>query len=114
MRRSAVVITLPISTTNMTGLPIILRGSSLSSELHAAVRTRVRSQIVLRWLAIDSLESFPRVHQKVLKNWTQAQRREEGQGAENYDDADQQQGEQRRRYGKCAERRRYIFFLRQV
>jgi hypothetical protein len=50
--RSTDVITLPISTTNMTGFPIILRGLSLSSELQAALRTRFTSQTDLRWLAI--------------------------------------------------------------
>ena len=41
------MITLPISTTNMTGLPIILRGFSLSNELEAAPRTIFKSQIDL-------------------------------------------------------------------
>jgi hypothetical protein len=39
--------TLPISTTNITGLPIMLRGFSLSSELQAALRTKFKSQIDL-------------------------------------------------------------------
>ena len=50
---STVVITLPISTTNMTGLPIMLRGLSLSSELHDGAANDLPSQIDLRWLAID-------------------------------------------------------------
>ena len=40
-----VVITLPISTTNMTGLPIILRGFSLRKESQMARRTIFHSQI---------------------------------------------------------------------
>ena len=50
--KSALVITLPISTTNMTGFPIMLRGLNLSNELQVALRTRFTSQIDLRWLAI--------------------------------------------------------------
>ena len=39
------MITLPISTTNMTGLPIILRGFSFSTESRIARRTIFHSQI---------------------------------------------------------------------
>ena len=62
MNSSTVVITLPISTTNMTGLPIILRGFSLSSELQVARRTIFQSQTDLRdGFAIVSSESLPDV-----------------------------------------------------
>jgi hypothetical protein len=37
-KNSTVVITLPISTTNMTGLPIIVRGSSLTNASSTARR----------------------------------------------------------------------------
>ena len=44
---STVVITLPISTTNMTGLPIMWRGSSLTNESRMARETIFGSQIAL-------------------------------------------------------------------
>src|ERR1700722_3108207 len=97
-----VVMTLPISTTNITGLPIMLRGFSLSSELQAALRTKFKSQIDLWWLAMGSLESLSNVHQKMFKNRPQTQGRKERQSAQNQNDADQQQSEQRRRDWKCA------------
>src|SRR5215475_7443246 len=89
--RSTVVITLPISTTNMTGFDIMLRGLSLRTELPTAFRISFRSQIDLLWLAIGVLESLPGVQQQVFQNWSQTQCRKERQSSENQNDANQQE-----------------------
>src|SRR5579864_4684389 len=47
LKSRAVVITLPISTTNMTGLPIILRGLSLRKASQIARRMIFHSQTAL-------------------------------------------------------------------
>ncbi len=52
LKRSTVVMTLPISTTNMTGLPIILRGSSFSKLSQMARRTIFHSQTAFDLLDI--------------------------------------------------------------
>ncbi len=59
---STEVITLPISTTNMTGLPIILRGCSFTSASQIARRTIFHSQIAFFFFAISRIlrRSCPR------------------------------------------------------
>src|ERR1700680_4505561 len=106
-----VVITLPTSTTNMTGLPIILRGLSLSTAPMAAPRTIAGSQMDLRFfnvLDMNSSECLSCVHHQVLENGTEAKRGEECQRSEDQDHADQQHAEQWRGDRKRAHRRRYI------
>ena len=54
LKRRTVVMTLPISTTNMTGLPLILRGLSFSSESQIARRTIFHSQTAFDFLDISN------------------------------------------------------------
>src|SRR6266446_765686 len=114
---NTLVTTLPTSTTNMTGLPIILRGCSFTSESQIARCTIFMSQIALPFAIIPQKrpsKSLAGLHQQVLKDRTQAQCREERQRSHNHDHAYQQYTEQRCGHGKRAQRRRNIFFLRQV
>ena len=61
LNNSTVVITLPISTTNMTGLLIIFRGFSLRRASQTAPLTIFHSQIALFFFAIEILRrSCPR------------------------------------------------------
>src|ERR1017187_3475342 len=111
------VTTLPTSTTNMTGLPIILRGLSLSTEPMAAPRTMFKSQIDLRLfdvLDMNSSEGLSSTHLQVLKNWTKTERGEKGQCAQNDNHADQQNAEQRSGDRERANRRRNVFLLGQA
>src|SRR5579864_240752 len=119
LNSSTVVITLPISTTNMTGLPIILRGFNLTNESTIARRTIFHSQTAfLRRLSGDwpsltdgicggvfisvvvaiatPLESFARGHQQVFKNRPEAQCREKCQRTHNDDHANQKHCEKGR------------------
>ena len=57
---------------------------------------------------------FPACHQQVLKNRSQAERREECQRAHDHNHADQQRREQRRGHRKRAQRRRNILLPRQI
>ena len=58
LKRRTVVITLPISTTNMTGFPIMFRGFSLRSESQIARRTIFHSQIAFDFGVSSSKCSF--------------------------------------------------------
>ena len=53
LNSNAVVITLPISTTNITGLPIILRGFSFTNESQTACLTIFHSQTAFCLIAIN-------------------------------------------------------------
>src|SRR5579875_968913 len=112
-----VVMTLPTSTTNMTGLPIMWRGSSLRSASRAARRTILPSQTarleLLPAISIAS-ECLACCQQQVLQDRPQAQRREEGQRTDDDDHTDQKRGEQRGRDRKSAQGWRHIFLLRQI
>src|ERR1019366_3889680 len=115
---NTVVITLPISTTNITGLPIMWRGSSLTMESRTARRTILPCQTAFDFdLSLAMLEASERLtcrHQQVLKDWSQAKRREKCQRADDQDHADQKHGEQRCRHRERPQRWRNIFFLRQI
>src|SRR6266496_790527 len=83
LNSSTVVITLPISTTNITGLPIILRGFSLRTASRSARRTIFHSQIAFFFFAmVNSSESLPCSHEQVLQDWTEAECREKRQRAD--------------------------------
>ena len=70
---STVVMTLPTSTTNMTGLPIICFGLTFTIESQSARRTIFHSQTALDFVAIVRvLESLACPHQQVFENWSQA------------------------------------------
>ena len=86
--RRSVVSTLPISTTNITGLRAIVRGCSLRNESPIARRTICGSQIDLccAWPS----EHLPRVHHEVLDDRAEAERGKERQRADDHDHADEQ------------------------
>src|SRR5437867_1018773 len=112
LKSSAVVITLPISTTNITGLPIIVRGWSLRTASHTARRTIIHSQTALLFLGflagvprgatvdcgivlvssvaaiVRSLEGLACQHQQMLQNRAQAQCGEKCQSADDQDHSD--------------------------
>src|ERR1019366_6576368 len=115
---NTVVITLPTSTTNMTGLPIMWRGSSLIMESTIARRTILPCQTAFDFdlsLAMsETSECLACRHQQVLKDWSQAERREKCQRADNYDHANQKHSEQRRSNRERPQRWRNIFLLRQI
>src|ERR1039458_7477593 len=115
---NTVVITLPTSTTNITGLPIMWRGSSFRKESTIARRTILPCQTAFDFdFSLAMLEASERLaccHQQVLKDWSQAERREKGQCADDQDHADQKHGEQRCSHRKRPQRLRNIFFLRQI
>src|SRR6266487_1159353 len=115
---SMVVITLPTSTTNITGFLSCTRGSSFLNESGIARRMILGSQIeiaplrrVLHCLTSkESLiisESPPRVHQQILNNRSQRIRREVGERSHDQDYADQEAHEQRSRRGEGAQSRRH-------
>src|SRR3984957_5278329 len=113
LNSSTVVITLPISTTNMTGLPIIFCGFSFTSASRIARRTIFHSQTALLFVAIES-EHLPSAHEQVLQNRAKTQCREKRQRAHNDDDADQKHCKKWRRHRKSSNRRRHVFLTRQV
>src|ERR1700730_1915526 len=95
-RSRTVVITLPISTTNITGLPIMVRGFNLRTASQSARLTIFHSQIAFFFFAIDERsERLACTHEQVLKNRAQAEGREKCQRPYNYDYSDQQPGETR-------------------
>src|SRR5438477_7263976 len=124
LKSRAVVITLPISTTNMTGFPIILRGFNFRNASQTARLTIFHSQVAffLRFIGdcprrIDCtsgaagrsvvtviekvpLKSLAGGHQQMLKDRTKAQGREKGQCAHNQDHADEKDSEQRCGHGE--------------
>src|ERR1017187_7246123 len=126
LNSSTVVITLPISTTNMTGFPIILRGFSLSRASHTALRMIFHSQTafflgfmgecprrtlfgseaagVCVVIAIENpLKGLARNHEQVLKDWAKAQCREKRQRAHNQNHANQKHGKKWCRHRESAQ-----------
>src|SRR5215469_1393850 len=102
-----VVMTLPISTTNMTGFFIIERGLSFLIASMEARRTIFASQSdFLRDVDIIGfrfsfyLEGLACLHEEVLKDWAERKRGEEGQRADDENDSDEQHGEERRVHGE--------------
>src|SRR6516162_8649727 len=137
LNRSTVVITLPISTTNMTGLPIILRGLSFRKASQRARRTIFPSQIAfLRGALVEcamgpagmrgavvgcgviaiviALKSLACAHEQMFKDRPQAERREKRECPQDQNHADKERREQRCCHRESAERWRNIFLLRQV
>src|SRR3984885_7273816 len=113
LNSSPVVITLPISPTNMTGLPIIFWGFSFTSASTIARRTIFHSQTALLFVAIES-EHLPRAHEQVLQNRAKTQCWEKRQRAHNDDDDDQKHRKKWRRHRKSSYRRRQVFLARQI
>src|SRR5258708_37113352 len=114
LKSRAVVMTLPISTTNITGLPIMVRGLSFTNASTKARRTIFHSQIAFDFFAIESLESLARSQEQVLQDRSQAQGREEIERSQNQNRANHQHGEDRRGHGESSQRRRNIVLARQV
>src|SRR5580704_4205447 len=116
--RTTSVMTAPTSTTNITGFLIIMRGFSFQKESTIALRSILASanELLFAWGAgvIGSSKTLSGIHQQVLQNWAEAERREEGKRAHNKDHADEQHGEQRPSDRKRAERFRDMFLRRQV
>src|SRR5471030_2758243 len=92
-----VVSTLRISTTNITGLRAILRGSSLMSASISACRTIFPSHSDFAFYLLI-LVSPSVVHLQVFKHRPQTQRRKERKRTYNHNHAHQQYAEQRRRH----------------
>src|SRR4029453_1696774 len=107
-----VVKTLPTSTTNMTGLPIIFFGFSFLNESTIARLTICAFQIAFFLVVVvivsrlvlglwpSESKRFPCLHQQVLNDWSEAQCREECQCTDDQNYTHQQCSEQRRRDGK--------------
>src|ERR1700722_6025065 len=138
--KSYVVITEPISTTNITGFFINVRGFSLMNESRSAplIIPPVQSDFFLRsrettlWLGsgmfagddafcssvicvvMVASENLSGVHQHLLENRTQAQGREKCKCADNQNHGHQQHGEKRSRNRKGACRFRHELLARQV
>src|ERR1700733_11459501 len=122
--RSTVVTTLPTSTTNITGLRIMVTGCNLTNESHTARRTIFASQrlrfdflpaiFILRKSIPQKLKSSSGLHQKVLKYWPQTQCREKRQRPYDRHDSDQQYGKQRSRNRESTERGRSLLLTREI
>ena len=105
------MITLPISTTNMTGFPIMLRGFSLTRESKSARRTIFMSQMAFDFFfsAIVSSESLADCISRCSRIGPRLSAGKNVKRTHNQNHADQQHAEQRRGHRKCAQRRRNIF-----
>src|SRR5215471_4418756 len=118
---TAVVSALTISSTNMTGLLISVRGSSLTKAWPIAGTTMAGSNSVVEGVRLRSFEvsmtalrkSEQGIARQGLGDRAQDQRREEGEAAHDQDHADQEPDEQAPRGGKRAARGRYDLLLRE-
>src|SRR6266849_2302190 len=115
---ATVVVAAPTSTTNITGFFISVRGLSFKAESQTARPTipEVQRDFIasfdLSFMMVS--KRLPRVHQQVLQNRTQAERREESQRTYNQNHRTQQHCEQRRRHRERARGRGYELLARQV
>src|SRR5262245_21725555 len=103
---STLVITEPISTTNITGFFIMVRGFNLRKESSSARRTIFASHNVRFDLGLIDLrsEGLACAHQQVLQQWSQAERGEKCERAHNHNHSHQQHGKQWRGDRECAGR----------
>src|ERR1700722_13072219 len=120
---SAVVSTLPTSTTNITGFLTMPRGSSLRTEsISACPRISVfqrdfLSSMISPFQLIQmryELENLTCLEQQVFQNGTQAKCREEGQRAENQNHADEQNSEEGTVHRESSRRRRNALLRSQI
>src|SRR6516225_5264214 len=113
-----VVITLPISTTNITGFLTCTRGSSFLKDAGMAARMILGSQIemaplrrVFHCLTSNSsvciLEHLPYIHQQLFDDRPQRVGREVRECSYNQNDADQERDPERPRGGEGAQSRRH-------
>src|ERR1700685_303966 len=96
--RSKVVTTEPISTTNITGFFISVRGFSLRNESRTAPTTMppVQSDFLVSRVLMGASENLSGVHQQVLEDRAQAERWEKCECADDQNYGHQQKREQRR------------------
>src|SRR6202140_4989555 len=117
---STVVTTLPISTTNMTGFFIMVRGSSLTTASTSARRIIFASHKLLLFLSAMSClrssasESFPCHHLQMFKYGSQTKSREKCERAHDHNHRHQQNGKQGRSHRERTRRSGHRFLLRQV
>src|ERR1700728_2691524 len=104
--RSKVVTTDPISTTNITGFFINVRGFSFRNESFTAPRTMppVQSDFLVSRVFMAASAYLFGVHQQVLENRVDASGREKCKCADDQDHGHQQEREQRRGYREGAAR----------
>src|SRR5580658_2503555 len=114
--RSKVVTTEPISTTNITGFFISVRGFSLMHESRSAPATMppVQSDFLVSRVLMMASENPSGMHQQVLEDRPQAERREKCKRADDQNHGDQQEREQRRGNREGAHRFRHDFLARQI
>src|SRR5436190_846548 len=121
-----VVRTVTISTTNMTGFLIRTRGSSFTKDETTAGQTilgsnRAEAGVPLRMLDVSmnvtpiSIRREQRAggHREVFDDGAERKRREEGEAADDQDDADGEADEQPAGGREGAGRRRHGFLLRE-
>src|SRR6202521_886986 len=108
----------PTSTTNITGFLNIVRGSSFKNESGAALRrifeSRSESSLWCKCSDIGASENLSGLHQQVLENWPQAERRKKCERAYNDNRGDKQSREQGSCYGECPGRLRNGLLFGQV
>src|SRR6202521_2178954 len=117
---SAVVTTLPTSTTNITGFFIMVRGSSLTTASTSARRIILASHNLLLFLSAMSClrssasESFPCHHLQMFKYGSQTKRREKCERSHDHNHRYQQNAKQGRSHRERTRRGGDGLFLRQV
>src|SRR6185437_5433140 len=107
--------TLPISTTNLTGFFIMVSGLSFVKASTIARRMISASKSDLCFFGICSYLKCPSgVHQQVLENRAERERRKECERADDHNHPNQQHGEKRRVYWEGPRRSRHHFLFRKI
>src|SRR5580698_5991158 len=122
--RITVVSAVTISSTNMTGFLISVRGLSLAKDETIAGITILGSSsadtgIVLRWVEVSigatpdliGREKRAGIHRELLDDWAERECREEGEATDNHDHANDKADEQAAGGGEGADRCRDQFLL---
>src|SRR5260221_11316740 len=108
------VMTAPASTTNMTGFLTIKRGSSFQNESTMALRRILRSPNEVPFACgfgvMGSSKGLSGVHQQVIENRPQAERREKSERADDDDHGNKKNGEERPGNREGAQRFRNLLF----
>src|SRR5260221_11445131 len=108
------VMTAPASTTNMTGFLTIKRGSSFQNESTMALRRILRSpnEVPFAWgfSVMVSSKCLSGVHQQVLENWPEAERREKRKRSDDDDHGNKKNSEERPGNREGAQRFRNLLF----
>src|SRR6185437_9671358 len=107
--------TLPISTTNITGFFIMVSGLSFVKASSAARRMIFASHRGLWFFAMDPCLKCPSsAHEQMFENRTEGECREERKGADDQNYADQQHGEKWRMHREGPMRGRHQLLLGEV